>query len=76
MKVQRIHVSVVEGSEVNPPENLVDTLNEAEVTQPSADLMEQINPEAKAHEQEQLKPSDATIEPCLKEPCENASGPS
>ena len=74
MKVQRIHVSVVEGSEVKATENLNNTLDEAEAAQPSADLMEPINPEAP--EQEQLKPSDETIERCLKEPCENASAPS
>ena len=74
MKVQRIHVSVVEGGEVNPSENLDKTLNEAEAAQPSADLMEPIKPEVP--EQEQQKPSDETIEGCLKEPCENASAPS
>ena len=73
MKVQRIHVSVVEGGEVNPSENLDKTLNEAEAAQPSADLMEPIKPEVP--EQEQQKPSDETIEGCLKEPCENASAP-
>jgi len=74
MKVQRIHVSVVEGSEVNPSENLDDTLNEADTAQPSADLMEPIKPEAPG--QEKLKPSDETIERCIKDPCENASDPS
>ena len=78
MKVQRIHVSVVEGSEVNATENLNNTLDEAEAAQPSSDLMEPIKPEVPEQEQEQLQPFDETeaIEPCLKEACESASDPS
>ena len=75
MKVQRIHVSVVEGSEVNPSEDLDDTLNEAEAAQPSADLMEPTGAEAQDQEQEQLLPSEASSELCLKVPCDNASDP-
>ncbi len=74
MQVQRIHVSVVKGSEVPDTDDLKNILNEAEATQPSADLMGPIEPEPP--EQKQLQPSEKTTELCLKEPCENASDPS